>query len=123
MGGAAGHASVDAALAHRKGADLWAHRSPDGYAYLNGISCPTLVVNGSNDIVISTVNSFILQQNVPNAKLVLYPDSGHGSQYQFHNDFVAQVELFLDEANLDAAARRCVTWRDAVSSRAVERGG
>ena len=44
------------------------------------------------------MNSFILQQHIPNAKLVLYPDSNHGAPYQFHEDFVAQVKLFLDGA-------------------------
>jgi pimeloyl-ACP methyl ester carboxylesterase len=87
--------SVETQLAHRKAANLWAVRNPDGFAYLKEIACPTLVVNGSDDIVIATVNSYILQQNIPNAKLVLYPDSNHGSQYEFHEDFVAEVRLFL----------------------------
>jgi pimeloyl-ACP methyl ester carboxylesterase len=89
--------STETALAHRTAASVWGRSNSDGYAYLKQIRCPTLVVNGLNDIVIATVNSFILQQNIPDAKLVLYPDSNHGSHYQFHDDFVAQVELFLDE--------------------------
>ena len=46
-------------------------RSPNGalqregsYDYLKTIKQPTLVVNGSNDVIIYTVNSFILQQNI-----------------------------------------------------------
>jgi pimeloyl-ACP methyl ester carboxylesterase len=90
--------STATAAAHRAAAGAWGKPDPNalGYSYLKQISQPTLVVNGSNDIVIDTVNSFILQQNIPNAKLVLYPDSNHGSHYQFHDDFVAQVRLFLD---------------------------
>ena len=49
-----------------------------------------------NDIVIATVNSFILQQHIPNAKLVLYPDSNHGAHYQYHEDFVDEARRFLD---------------------------
>ena len=45
---------------------------------------------------IYTVNSFILQQNLPNAQLILYPDSNHGSQYQYPALFVADVTRFLD---------------------------
>jgi len=38
----------------------------------------------------------ILQQNLPNAQLILYPDSNHGSQYQYPALFVADVARFLD---------------------------
>jgi pimeloyl-ACP methyl ester carboxylesterase len=55
-----------------------------------------LVVNGSNDIVVPTVNSYILQQNLPNAELVLFPDSNHGSQFQFTELFNRLVTDFLD---------------------------
>jgi pimeloyl-ACP methyl ester carboxylesterase len=91
--------SVETALAHREAANRWAEKYPDGYAYLRKIECPTLVVNGNNDIVVLTVNSYILAQNIPNARLVLYPDSNHGSHFQYHDDFVAQVNLFLDESD------------------------
>jgi pimeloyl-ACP methyl ester carboxylesterase len=64
--------------------------------YLREITHPTLVINGSNDVIIYTVNSFILQQNLPNAQLILYPDSNHGSQYQYPTLFVADVARFLD---------------------------
>jgi pimeloyl-ACP methyl ester carboxylesterase len=88
--------TVEAALAHRAAAGVWGRPNADGYAALGRIACPTLVVNGSNDVVIATVNSFVLQQHIPDAKLVLYPDSNHGAHYQFHEDFVAQARLFLD---------------------------
>ena len=68
----------------------------DGFGYLEKISQPTLVVNGHTDIVIATVNSFILQQHIPSAQLILYPDSGHGSHFQYPQLFMAQTRLFLD---------------------------
>jgi pimeloyl-ACP methyl ester carboxylesterase len=54
------------------------------------------VVNGSNDIVVATVNSYILQQNLPNAELVLFPDSNHGSHFQFTDAFVGYATSFID---------------------------
>ena len=88
--------SAEAARAHGAASRLWGQPNTDGYADLRRIARPTLVVNGSDDVVVPTVNSFILQQHIPDAKLVLYPDSNHGAHYQFHQDFVAQVKLFLD---------------------------
>ncbi len=40
---------------------------------------PTLVINGDHDVIIYTINSYILQQNIPNAQLILYPDASHGA--------------------------------------------
>jgi pimeloyl-ACP methyl ester carboxylesterase len=74
----------------------WGAPRADPFDYLREIPHPTLVINGSNDVIIYTVNSFILQQNLPNAQLILYPDSNHGSQYQYPALFVADVTRFLD---------------------------
>jgi pimeloyl-ACP methyl ester carboxylesterase len=74
----------------------WGAPRAGAFDYLRGVPHPTLVINGSNDVIIYTVNSFILQQNLPNAQLILYPDSNHGSQYQYPALFVADVTRFLD---------------------------
>ena len=57
---------------------------------------PTLIVQGSNDVIIPTINSYVLQQKLPNAQLIIYPDANHGSFYQYPELFVAHATLFLD---------------------------
>ncbi len=76
------------------------HENP--YEYLKKIAQPTLIVNGGADVIIYTVNSFILQQNIPNAQLILYPDANHGSQYQYPELFVRHVSMFLEEQDRGA---------------------
>jgi pimeloyl-ACP methyl ester carboxylesterase len=68
----------------------------DRYAKLKNIELPVLVVNGKTDLVVPTVNSFILQQHLPDAELIIYPDSGHGAIFQFPARFVREAITFLD---------------------------
>jgi pimeloyl-ACP methyl ester carboxylesterase len=63
------------------------------YATLRDIAQPTLVVHGNKDIVVLPINAFILAERMPDAQLIMYPDSNHGAQYQ-------HAELFLKHANL-----------------------
>ena len=61
------------ALAHRMKA-AYAH---DTYDRLSQITCPTLVITGKDDVLISWENSRILAERVPSAKLVLLEPAGH----------------------------------------------
>jgi len=62
---------------------------------LKGIRQPTLVVNGIHDEMIPVSNSYRLAENLPNAVLLAYPDSGHGSLFQFHDSFTRHAAAFL----------------------------
>jgi pimeloyl-ACP methyl ester carboxylesterase len=66
------------------------------YASLKTIQQPTLVVNGKHDLLVPTINSYILQQQLPNATLIIYPDSGHGAIFQFSELFVREALFFLN---------------------------
>jgi pimeloyl-ACP methyl ester carboxylesterase len=82
--------TVDAQLA---AAAKWEKvTSPIGLA---NVTKPVLIVNGDNDAMVPTINSFRLVQLLPNAMLATYPDSGHGGIFQHHVLFVKQGLEFL----------------------------
>jgi pimeloyl-ACP methyl ester carboxylesterase len=73
----------------------WEAFTGERFAKLRKIAQPCLVVNGVLDIMIPVKNSYVLSQNLPNAVLLTYPDSGHGSLFQFHESFTRQAPAFL----------------------------
>ena len=68
----------------------------DRYATLPQIKAPTLVVHGNMDTVVVPINAFILQQHLPNAQLIIYPDANHASQSQHADVFLKHAQTFLD---------------------------
>ncbi|TCC92377.1 alpha/beta hydrolase [Pedobacter frigiditerrae] len=64
---------------------------------LKEIKHEVLVVNGNNDIMVPTINSYNLFQHLTNSKLILYPDSGHGFLFQYPDEFVQDVTQFLNK--------------------------
>src|SRR5271169_2517495 len=103
--------SEEAAAAQREAIGKYITPAAGVLDYLKDIRQPTLVVQGSNDVIIPTVNSYVLQQNLPNAQLILYPDANHGSFYQYPELFVSQADQFLtsvpqaDDVNLQSSER------------------
>ena len=88
--------SPQTAAAQRAALTEWAGLRGERFRDLESIQQPTLVVNGDHDIMLPTINSYILSQHIPAAQLVVYPDSGHGSLFQYPTLFVAEVSRFLD---------------------------
>jgi pimeloyl-ACP methyl ester carboxylesterase len=62
---------------------------------LETVQHPVLVVNGDDDIMVPSFNSFELARRLPNAQLSIFPDAGHGGIFQHHPAFVQQALAFL----------------------------
>jgi hypothetical protein len=73
----------------------WEKFTGKRFADLAAIRQPALVVKGIHDAMIPIPNSYWLAENLPNAVLLAYPDSGHGSLFQFHESFTQQGRAFL----------------------------
>ncbi|ATY34552.1 alpha/beta fold hydrolase [Sphingomonas psychrotolerans] len=68
------------------------------FAHLKAIKQPTFILNGNDDVMIPTINSYAMAQAIPNAQLILYPDAGHGAHFQYPERFLAHAIEFLDRA-------------------------
>ena len=62
---------------------------------LSIITQPVLVANGDHDVMVASAHSEDLAERIPNAQLIIYPDSGHGGVFQYHEQFVPTVLEFL----------------------------
>jgi len=89
--------SEQSVLAQRTAIRAYGAAKDPAYRILKSITAPVLVVNGTDDTIIATINSYILQQFLPNAQLVLYPDASHGAHFQYPDLFLKHARLFLDE--------------------------
>ncbi|MEV6051996.1 alpha/beta hydrolase [Streptomyces sp. NPDC052107] len=81
----------------------WGIPDPSQLARLAGITQPVLIANGDNDIMIPTPNSWLLARHLPNARVRIYPDSGHGFLWQWPEEFAALVHSFLSGAGEEKA--------------------
>jgi len=63
---------------------------------LANIDKPVLIIQGSNDEMMGSASSLELFKQIPNSILTYYPDSAHGSFYQYPEMFVEQANFFLN---------------------------
>ncbi len=74
----------------------WCATTDPEHAILRAIAQPSLVVSGSNDTMMPADNAYAMFKALSNAQLILYPDSGHGALFQYHELFASHVRIFLD---------------------------
>ena len=98
---------VERILAHRLATGqhpaAWAAQAAagvafDAYARLGALSAPTLVQHGSEDVVVDPRNSEVLAQLLPDARLDVFPGTGHLFFWEEPVGFVASVASFLEGA-------------------------
>ncbi|MBO1334336.1 alpha/beta fold hydrolase [Streptomyces sp. VRA16 Mangrove soil] len=73
----------------------WGVRDDSRLQRLESIQLPVLVANGDNDEMVPTKNTYLLADRLPNAKLSIYPDAGHGFLFQYPVEFATEVNAFL----------------------------
>jgi len=84
--------TVRAYVAQLQALSAWGQKPA---ADLSVVKQPVLVVNGDDDRMVPTPNSYELARRLPNSQLVIYPDAGHGGIFQYHDDFVSRALAFL----------------------------
>lgn len=86
--------SVAAYIAQLQALSAWGKKQS---VDLSVVKQPVLVVNGDEDRMIPTVNTHDLARRLPNNKLIIYPDAGHGGIFQHYATFVPSALNFLAE--------------------------
>jgi pimeloyl-ACP methyl ester carboxylesterase len=62
---------------------------------LSRFTQPTLIANGDNDRMVPSRLSNDLHQRIKGSELIIYPDSGHGGIFQYHEQFAPVAAAFL----------------------------
>ncbi|WP_406163719.1 alpha/beta hydrolase [Streptomyces sp. NBC_00882] len=75
-----------------KAIQKWGRSTPDDLAK---ITHPTLIANGDNDRMVPSVLSEDLHRRIKDSELIIYPDSGHGGIFQYHEEFAPVAVEFL----------------------------
>ncbi|CAI3796841.1 2-hydroxy-6-oxononadienedioate/2-hydroxy-6-oxononatrienedioate hydrolase [Pseudarthrobacter sp. MM222] len=62
---------------------------------LSQLTHPALIANGDNDRMVPSILSGDLHRRIKGSELIIYPDSGHGGIFQFHERFSPVAVEFL----------------------------
>ncbi|MEU8817616.1 alpha/beta hydrolase [Actinoplanes sp. NPDC048796] len=66
---------------------------------LTGITAPTLILQGDDDLMIPTKGSYTMAGLIPDARIRIYPDAAHASLFQYAAEAAADVNAFLSEGD------------------------
>jgi pimeloyl-ACP methyl ester carboxylesterase len=69
-------------------------KDPSGHRYRR-ISAATLIGDGAQDELVPSANSRHLAGLIPDARLKLYPDAGHGFMFQDQSKWATLIDRFL----------------------------
>ena len=86
--------NVPGFLTQLKAIKRWGKDAEDDMSY---ISQPTLIVNGDKDMQVPTENSYTMHEKIKNSRLIIYPQAGHGSIFQYAERFSKEMLEFLEE--------------------------
>jgi pimeloyl-ACP methyl ester carboxylesterase len=95
--------SMQARIAQLKAIRHAGQSEPDD---LSLITQPVFVANGDHDLMVASSHSADMARRLPNAKLKIYPNSGHGGVFQHHRSFVPDALQFLAEERAFETIRR-----------------
>lgn len=70
--------------AQLKAIKAWGRSHPQD---LSQITAPTLIANGDHDRMVPSELSEDLHHRIPDSKLVIYPNAGHGGIFQYWDQF------------------------------------
>ena len=87
--------SQDAFVAELTAVLGWAQPDSIAFARAKNVTTQTLIVAGKNDLLVPIANPIRLYQAMPNSRLLLLPDAGHGVMFQYPNLFVQEAANFL----------------------------
>ena len=65
---------------------------------LEKIACPTLIIWGEKDLLVPVKDAAIFEKLIPDARKIIYEDTGHVSMMERPARFNSDVKAFLDEA-------------------------
>ncbi|MDN0085221.1 alpha/beta hydrolase [Crenobacter sp. SG2305] len=88
--------SLQARHAQLKAIRHWGFSTPHD---LTAIKQPVFVANGDNDLMVDSSLSADMARRLPNARLTIYPDSGHGGIFHHFRAFVPAVRDFLSDGS------------------------
>jgi pimeloyl-ACP methyl ester carboxylesterase len=95
--------SMQARIAQLKAIRHAGQSQPDD---LSLVTQPVFVANGDHDLMVDSSHSADMARRLPNARLKIYPNSGHGGVFQHHRTFVPDALRFLAEERAFETVRR-----------------